>query len=427
MDTRHYGCLNDGTFGPSVFGCRGNFDFTMGFEEVILSIVPAALFIICATLRIISIVNRPKIVIAETFGCLKLVSSILMLKFYHCDILTDSIQVAITAYASFKLAVLIVAARGSSLSPRLSIASGVVQLLAAICMLALSHLDHERSTRPSILLNSYLFISVLLDIAQARTYWLSARLHTETVFAAIFTISLVLKVIILVLEAQHKTKWIRWSTSVLHSPEETNGIFGLGLYSWLNKLFFIGYKKPLEMQDLFPLDRAIAAKDVYERYLSLRPKLRNSSNDNSVKLIPTVTRTLWWPLLLPVFPRLALIGFNFCQPFLLNSVLSILSRPIDETPASHKYGLIGASILVYSGFAASTALYWYFHYRSLQMGRSVLVTALYDKATRVRNGPQGDYAAVTLMSVDIERILLGFQNMHGKELSHPDGLIYAES
>jgi len=45
-------CASDRTFGPAVLGCRGNFDFTVKFEDIVLSLLPASLFIILAIFRI---------------------------------------------------------------------------------------------------------------------------------------------------------------------------------------------------------------------------------------------------------------------------------------------------------------------------------------------------------------------------------------
>lgn len=52
--------------------------------------------------------------------------------------------------------------------------------------------------------------------------------------------------------------WLSWDTDA-HSPEETSSIFSLGLYSWLNSLLWKGYRNVLSLDDLYPLDQAIAA------------------------------------------------------------------------------------------------------------------------------------------------------------------------
>ncbi|KAK3671387.1 hypothetical protein LTR78_008665 [Recurvomyces mirabilis] len=384
-------CLNDASFEPGVRGCRDDFDFTIVFEQSIFSIGPAVLFLLAAALRIWSISRLEKIVHAVALSSLKLATIALL--------------------ACSNLSLLVLVAIGPTMAPDVSIASAVLHLVVALCMLALSHLEHERSARPSILLSVYLFITSLLDVAQTRTLYLSAHSRIETAVAGVFTLSLALKVIILLLEAQRKTKWVRWDTAVPHSPEETSGIYSIGMYSWLNHLFFIGYRTPLDMQSLYALDQTMTSEDLYGRF-------KEHADFSKVKgqylgLVRATVRTLWWQLLLPVFPRAALTGFNLCQPFLLNSVLKILSNPVGPGTANQKYGLIGASVFIYAGFAISTAFYWYFHWRLLQMTRGILVTALYDKATKARHGSEGGNDAVTLMSVDMERIVLGFTRMHG--------------
>lgn len=54
---------------------------------------------------------------------------------------------------------------GSSYISRLFIASSVLQLLSALFIQIVSVVDHSRSLRPSMLLNSYLYLILLLDIA----------------------------------------------------------------------------------------------------------------------------------------------------------------------------------------------------------------------------------------------------------------------
>lgn len=67
-------CTNDNDFGPIVRACRNEFDFTMLFEETILSATPSTLLMILAGARILYLRKRPRIVWARTFQLLKLVS-----------------------------------------------------------------------------------------------------------------------------------------------------------------------------------------------------------------------------------------------------------------------------------------------------------------------------------------------------------------
>ena len=49
--------VNDNAFGPTVQGCRDNFDFTLLFEQSILSIGPSVLLLLLAPLRLSHLVK----------------------------------------------------------------------------------------------------------------------------------------------------------------------------------------------------------------------------------------------------------------------------------------------------------------------------------------------------------------------------------
>lgn len=234
-------------------------------------------------------------------------------------------------------------------------------------MVPLSFLDHSRSPRPSILLSFYLFLTVLFDVAETRTFWLASGTKAELTYTSVFTAAMALKVVILLLEAQHKTKWVTWDSKDPHSPEETTGIFGLGVYFWLNSLFANGYRNVLQMKDLYPLDHAMRGQllqDKFEQHIDYA-----TLKGNKYGLLRVLARTLLGPLLLPIIPRLALLGFTFCQPFFIKSLLTFLSQDAATASPNVPYGYIGASLFIYSGIAISRALYMYMHHRMLQMAR----------------------------------------------------------
>ena len=75
------GCLNDETFGPAVHGCRENFDFTIKFERIFLSLISASLFIMLAQIRIRFLTQRPRMVHGNRLWILKVVRSMETLAF----------------------------------------------------------------------------------------------------------------------------------------------------------------------------------------------------------------------------------------------------------------------------------------------------------------------------------------------------------
>lgn len=70
-----FSCLNDDTLGPVVHGCRDDFDFTVKFQQVVLSIVPSSIFIAAAFLRLAHLFRQQKVVDAVVLQWLKLVST----------------------------------------------------------------------------------------------------------------------------------------------------------------------------------------------------------------------------------------------------------------------------------------------------------------------------------------------------------------
>ncbi|KAM7197970.1 P-loop containing nucleoside triphosphate hydrolase protein [Naviculisporaceae sp. PSN 640] len=353
-------CPSDREFGPAVSGCRGNFDFTIKFEDIILSLVPSALFFVLAAARI----------------------------------------------CAAHLCILILTASGQNIDAEtLSLVATSLAFVASIFIIPLTVLEHSRSKRPSFLLSVYLFGSLLCDVVQTRTRWLATVAEFQITLARLFTVSVVVKLGLLILESLDKVG------DRETSAEERAGLFNLAAYTWLYPLYFKGYRNVLSVADLPTLDRHL-------RTATLRAKLTRTIHLKPLTtrfgLALRLARSLLLPLLLPVLPRLAVVAFRFCQPFLVHSVLDYLEHPEPENAdwRNTGYGFIGAAVLIYFGLAVSTALYWYCHERFISMTRGGLVAALYDKLVRLRTVDVNDSAAVTLMSTDIERIRFGMLNLH---------------
>lgn len=263
-------------------------------------------------------------------------------------------QGAIAVYVALQLTLLVLAATGTFQITSLFIVASSISLLSALLMIPLSVVDHSRSPRPSVLLNIYLSLTLLLDIAQARTLFIHSDEMSDIAYSSLFTAAVAFKAVLLLLEAKTKARWVRWNEKE-HSPEETSSLFSLGVLFWLNKLFHLGHTKVLGVEDLYPLDVEIDAKLLHEKFAKNVDYSKLQSGKYG--LLAALIRTLWVNLLLPVVPRLCMLGFTFCQPLLLEGLTEYLSEP--ELDANIGYGFIGAAFFIYSGIAISMAFYWY--------------------------------------------------------------------
>ncbi|KAL6786178.1 P-loop containing nucleoside triphosphate hydrolase protein [Trichoderma sp. SZMC 28012] len=364
------------------------FDFNIKFEQVFLSILPSALFILVASWRTVSQARKPVLVNAPLFQIIKVA--------------------AMTSYTVLQLALLILAAAfGLFHISSIFIAASVLKLLSSISMIPLTAVEHNKSPRPSVLLTSYLLLSLLFDVTQARTLYLSSATSAELSYSNLFTAAVALKTAILVLESRKKSKWMNWNEKE-HSPEETSGILSLGVFFWLNKLFLDGYRKIILLDDLYSLDKSLEPEIIHEKFS--RNMDYSRMKGDKFGLTKVLMRTLIGPLLLPTIPRLGLLGFTLAQPLFIERLLDYLAE--DTLDPNIGYGFIGASFFIYAGIALCWAFHRYYHHRMRTMLRSILVTETFIAATRARIGTSDDNAALTLMSTDIERIRMGFRQLH---------------
>ncbi|KAJ5885363.1 hypothetical protein N7495_009873 [Penicillium taxi] len=363
------------------------FDFNIVFEQAFFSIIPSILFIIGASWRTTSLTKKSITVNPSAFRFVK--------------------ASAITIYAILQIVLVILAAAGHFHATAMLIAASVLKLLEAIAILLLSVFEHTRTNRPSMLLTGYLLLTLILDAAQSRTLYLSSTVSTERAYSNLFTAAVAVKVVMLLLECQQKTKWVEWDKK-MHSPEETSGIFSLGVFFWLNRLFLAGYKNVFSINDLYPLDGAMDPTILHEKFY--RHLNMSRMKGDKFGLTKILIRTLIGPLLLPIIPRFALLGFSFAQPLFIEGLLDYLSR--GKPNPNYGYGFIGASFFIYAGIVVSWAFHRYYHHRMRTMLRSILVTETFVTAIKARIGTNNDSAALTLMSTDIERIRIGFRQLH---------------
>jgi len=133
---------------------------------------------------------------------------------------------------------------------RASLPTAVLTLVAYLILPILSYAEHVKSVRPSSILSGYLLVSLLCDLARARTLCLK----NDDKIASDFSATLAIKFALLVLESIEK-RAILLSAFRSYSFEATAGILNRCFFWWLNPLFRRGLRKTLSLDDLYPLDK----------------------------------------------------------------------------------------------------------------------------------------------------------------------------
>lgn len=305
-----------------------------------------------------------------------------------------------------------------------------IGLVGALMLGVLSYFEHLRSVRTSFLLNVYLLFTIIFDTARSRTFALVPELNEISI---LFTTRIGVKVFLAVFEAKGKGSLLL-SGYTSYPPEATSGMYNRALFWWQNALLKKGFKNVLSIEDLFHLDKPLYAEylqriiksawDGGESRTSLQKarSCRKSSladitraivvHHSSNSLLWVTLKQLKWSVLAVVPPRVCLMAFNFCQPFLINRAVSYAEETTSPQTLNIGYGLIGAYVLVYVGIAISTGQYQHFTFRFITMMRGGLVSMLYNKSVEIPLNDVDVASSITLMSADIERIVTGMQTGH---------------
>ncbi|KAH6893257.1 P-loop containing nucleoside triphosphate hydrolase protein [Thelonectria olida] len=362
----------DGLFGPSVWteGCRGGFDFTLAFHESILSMTPAAVFLILAGLRSVHLVKVPD-------------------------------KAKKRAIYSTKLAIILVAfvASAKKLNTRFSLAAAILNLMASFLILILAHFEHVKSIRPSFLLTAFLFVSLLFDAARLRTEWL---ISVNVSYAAVMSASTALKLALLVLETMEKRKILINVSAAAPSKESTSGPFSRGFFVWVNSLLMSGWGTALTNNDLPRIYEKLSSEKLAVRFDSAWRRATARSKKPSIFF--TTIRVLKWELFSITPPRLAMIALSISQPFLISNALRFLSAPASAATQNLGYGLVGAFAFVFIGAAIMTAWYEQLTFRAGAMVRGGLITLIYSKMMRLPTSDLSESSAVALMGNDVETL-----------------------
>lgn len=198
-----YSCLAaDNTFGPAITGtCRSGFDFTLMFENTILSILPSVLLLLLTPVRLYTLYG-------ENIKALR-------------DMRYGAKAAAVAMLAAVQMSLLILWATYNNLRTQVSIPGAALSFVNALALGQLSYVEHTRSLQPSTLITAYLLFSLLFDAAQVRTLYLRAN---SNVLATVFTASIALKLAVLVLEAPNKRSSLKQPYRN-YAREALSGIF----------------------------------------------------------------------------------------------------------------------------------------------------------------------------------------------------------
>ncbi|KAF5565480.1 ABC transporter [Fusarium phyllophilum] len=265
---------------------------------------------------------------------------------------------------------LILTSLADSPSQGLAITTAALECVAFFVLGLYSKLRHRHSCRPSILITIYLSVHILLNIATTRTLWL---MRGVSAIPILYSINIVFQVLVLLVENVEKSRLLL--ESFRYSPEELAGPLARLLFSWLMPLLRLGYDTILSMATLTPLSEDLKSQQLEPKLAARFLKAAKTSN-----LLRELFR-LRRGLLLPIIPRMLLLGFTLAQPFLIYTAVSYTSISHSERSIEEGNLLVAAFVLTFLGYASTVP-------------------------------GSADTGCLTLMTVDVEKVMLGFEDFH---------------
>jgi len=147
---------------------------------------------------------------------------------------------------------------------RASIASTAVTSGFSIVLTLLSHLEHTRNFRPSVILSLYFGTTLVFDAVQTRTLW---SISGNVLFSILFSVNVGFRLVLFVLESLEKKSSFKQPYKEL-AQETAGNVFNRNLFWWLNPLLKTGYKRIIEVETLPPIDNRLNSSNTQRKLLA---------------------------------------------------------------------------------------------------------------------------------------------------------------
>ena len=173
---------------------------------------------------------------------------------------------------------------------------------------------------------SFLRSFIALASQSITVYYILKAQETDYLYKILNLSSLVLIVLLILLDFINPAKNAHILESIkvngrLPSSEVTASPFSIISFSWVNGLLGVGFKKPLEREDLPHLSKEDQMENIVEKWRAFRDNSKNSVVWDSLLF---TQKFAWWQLTLTVASTI----LDFAKPFFINRLLVwIQSKP----------------------------------------------------------------------------------------------------
>ncbi|KAG0014059.1 hypothetical protein BGZ80_010684 [Entomortierella chlamydospora] len=318
--------------GWTVFSQSRAMDFTLCFQDSVLTLIPNVILLVFLTPRIHKVVGKGRLEGIKA-GAL-----------FHFKMLF------VLASATIQLAILIKVVSESNYRSS-ALLSTILYLVGLIGAAALYWFEYFNIANPSVSLLVFWLVTALISIFPTRSWIQASQDGLSSPLALLKLLFTIVSFLIFTLEnipKSNRTSLTRHNAITIDqknpSPETRSNYFARVSFFWLVPLLKQGKKRALRMDDLYSLHPKLLS---YPLYLTTKAKIdaeeaiaiqrikddeeRGVSNEGSktkkghINLFGTVLHTVGYSFLAAVFPRILYICTYYIRPVLFSSLIDFIS------------------------------------------------------------------------------------------------------
>lgn len=230
----------DQVWGP---GLPGVFDFTLAFEQSMFSILPACMLFGATPIQISQLMRgRP----CARPGVLLWVKLALALVLVGCH--------AASVYYWTQ----------PPLFTPMAVTAAVFSISSDLCIGTLIYVEHIYAITPSALVSAYLSISLLFDIAKARSYFLREGLDA---LGPLTVVIAAIDFVLLILQEVSKRPLLLDDLSSTVGAESLSGFWSRRLFLWINSTLLLGFQRILQVKDLPSLGPEFDSETLHAKFV----------------------------------------------------------------------------------------------------------------------------------------------------------------
>ncbi|CAG8704303.1 27994_t:CDS:2, partial [Dentiscutata erythropus] len=196
-------------------------------------------------------------------------------------------------------------------------------------------------------------------------------------------------------------------------PEASANLFSVITFWWANSLMSLGYKRPLEKEDLYVLNDARTSKILTDKF-DVEWKKETQKVGKNPSLVKALYRVVGAKFFLAGVCRIVSDTIQVFSPLILKLLLNFVTEAYTsnfdsgpQPPVYVGYLLAVAMFLMQMSVTVLQNLYFYFSMETGVLTRSILITAIYRKALVISGKARSLFTngkITNLMSTDTTRI-----------------------